>query len=132
MRERSGAASLEEAFLKVLGERPEGARVLMRALLTVFRKEFLENLRDRRTLFSALLFGPLFGPMLFGAMVSRMLKQSVLESDEPLRDHHLRRRARARISCAFSTSQGVQLASQRLVGTGCARCGATRRRGPWC
>lgn len=57
----------------------------MRALLTVFAKEFLDNLRDRRTLFSALLFGPLFGPILFGAMVSRMLNQSLVESDEPLR-----------------------------------------------
>ncbi len=57
----------------------------MRALLTVFGKEFLENLRDRRTLLSALLFGPLFGPLLFGLMVSRMLNQSVAESDEPLR-----------------------------------------------
>jgi len=56
----------------------------MRALFTVFGKEFLENLRDRRTLVSALLFGPLFGPLLFGAMVSRMLDQSVAESDEPL------------------------------------------------
>jgi sodium transport system permease protein len=57
----------------------------MRALLTVFAKEFLENLRDRRTLVSALLFGPLFGPLLFGLMVSRMLNQSVAESDEPLK-----------------------------------------------
>jgi sodium transport system permease protein len=57
----------------------------MRALFTVFRKEFLENLRDRRTLLSALLFGPLFGPLLFGLMVSRMLNQSVVESDEPLK-----------------------------------------------
>jgi sodium transport system permease protein len=57
----------------------------MRAMLTVFAKEFLENLRDRRTLLSALLFGPLFGPLLFGAMVSRMLNQAVIESDEPLR-----------------------------------------------
>jgi sodium transport system permease protein len=56
----------------------------MGALFTVFAKEFRENLRDRRTLISALLFGPLFGPILFGAMVSRMLNQSVLESDEPL------------------------------------------------
>jgi sodium transport system permease protein len=56
----------------------------MHALLTVFAKEFLENLRDRRTLLSALLFGPLFGPLLFGVMVSRMLNQSVVESDEPL------------------------------------------------
>ena len=57
----------------------------MQALLTVFGKEFRENLRDRRTLFSALLFGPLFGPLLFGFMVSRMLNQSVVQSDEPLR-----------------------------------------------
>ncbi len=56
----------------------------MHALFTVFGKEFLENLRDRRTLLSALLFGPLFGPLLFGLMVSRMLDQSVAESDEPL------------------------------------------------
>jgi sodium transport system permease protein len=54
-------------------------------LFTVFGKEFLENLRDRRTLLSALLFGPLFGPLLFGLMVSRMLDQSVAESDEPLK-----------------------------------------------
>lgn len=57
----------------------------MRTLLTVFIKEFLENLRDRRTLLSALLFGPLFGPLLFGLMVSRMLEQSVVESDVPLK-----------------------------------------------
>src|SRR3979411_3541892 len=57
----------------------------MPALFTVFGKEYVENLRDRRTLLSALLFGPLFGPLLFGVMVSRMLNQSVAESDEPLR-----------------------------------------------
>jgi len=57
---------------------------MRRALATVFAKEFRENLRDRRTLVSALLFGPLFGPLLFGAMVSHMLNQSVIEADEPL------------------------------------------------
>src|SRR3984957_8084155 len=57
----------------------------MRAFFIVFGKEFLENLRDRRTLLSALLFGPLFGPLLFGLMVSRMLNQTAVESDEPLR-----------------------------------------------
>jgi sodium transport system permease protein len=56
----------------------------MRALLTVFGKEFVENLRDRRTLWSALLFGPLFGPILFGVMVSRTLHNVVTEPDEPL------------------------------------------------
>src|SRR6516164_9194746 len=57
----------------------------MRSLFVVFAKEFTENLRDRRTLLSALLFGPLFGPLLFGLMVSRMLEQSVVESDVPLK-----------------------------------------------
>ncbi|HEX4243019.1 MAG TPA: ABC transporter permease [Steroidobacteraceae bacterium] len=56
----------------------------MRGLLIVFAKEFRENLRDRRTILSALLFGPLFGPLLFGLMVSRTLNQSVTESEEPL------------------------------------------------
>ena len=37
----------------------------MRAILTVFAKEFRENLRERRTLLSALVFGPLLGPLLF-------------------------------------------------------------------
>src|SRR3984885_13984616 len=57
----------------------------MPTLLTVFAKEFLENLRDRHTLVSALLLGPLFGPLLCGLMVSQMLKQSVVESDVPLK-----------------------------------------------
>ena len=47
----------------------------MRALWTVFRKELLENARDRRTLFSALVFGPLLGPLLFGVMVSRIVAE---------------------------------------------------------
>jgi len=57
----------------------------MRTLLLVFAKEFLENLRDRRTLLSALLFGPLFGPIMFGLIVSRTLDQAVLESNVPLK-----------------------------------------------
>jgi sodium transport system permease protein len=57
----------------------------VRALFIVFAKEFLENLRDRRTLLSALLFGPLFGPLMFGLIISRTLEQSVLESDIPLK-----------------------------------------------
>jgi sodium transport system permease protein len=89
----------------------------MRALLTVFAKEFLENLRDRRTLLSALLFGPLFGPILFGAMVSRMLNQSVAESDEPLHmtisgsDH-------APGLVRYLESQGVQLKFASLSESG--------------
>jgi sodium transport system permease protein len=80
----------------------------MRALLIVFAKEFVENLRDRRTLISALLFGPLFGPILFGAMVSRMLNQSMVEADEPL---HLTVSGAARAPglIRYLESQGVKL-----------------------
>ena len=88
----------------------------MHALFTVFGKEFLENLRDRRTLLSALLFGPLFGPLLFGLMVSRMLNQSVVESDEPLR-LILSGGERAPGLTRYLESQGVKLTVENLSET---------------
>ena len=125
---QSGTARWRRRFSGA--RRGRGGR-LMRALLTVFAKEFLENLRDRRTLISALLFGPLFGPILFGAMVSRMLNQSVLESDEPLHAHDLGRRARARASCAISNRRACGSRSPPVGGaTRAPPCSAARRR--WC
>jgi len=56
----------------------------MRTLSVVFFKEILENFRDRRTLLSALLFAPLFGPAMFAGMISLILNKSVKESDEQL------------------------------------------------
>jgi len=56
----------------------------MWAILSVFRKEFRENLRDRRTLISALIFGPLFGPLLFGATLSLSIERSTSEADKPV------------------------------------------------
>ncbi|MGH8495982.1 MAG: ABC transporter permease [Gammaproteobacteria bacterium] len=57
---------------------------MRKPLLAVFRKEIIDNLRDRRTLYSALLFGPLFGPLLFAGLVSFMLAERVAEFDEKL------------------------------------------------
>lgn len=56
----------------------------MWAMLSVFRKEFRENLRDRRTLISALIFGPLFGPLLFGAALSLSIERGTSEADKPV------------------------------------------------
>jgi sodium transport system permease protein len=56
----------------------------MWAILSVFRKEFRENLRDRRTLISGLIFGPLFGPMLFGAALSLSIERGTSEADKPV------------------------------------------------
>jgi sodium transport system permease protein len=85
----------------------------MRALLIVFGKEFLENLRDRRTLVSAMLFGPLFGPLLFGFMVSRMLDQSVSVTDEPLK-LTISGSERAPGLTRYLEAQGVKLTKARL------------------
>ena len=54
----------------------------MWAILSVFRKEFRENLRDRRTLISALIFGPLFGPLLFGAGLSLSIERGSSAADK--------------------------------------------------
>jgi sodium transport system permease protein len=51
----------------------------------VFRKEVTENLRDRRTIFSAFLFVPLMGPLLFAGMTAFMVDRVVGEADERLR-----------------------------------------------
>ena len=56
----------------------------MWAILSVFRKEFRENLRDRRTLISALIFGPLFGPLLFGATLSLSIERGTSAADKPV------------------------------------------------
>ncbi len=56
----------------------------MNALGTVFLKEVRDNLRDRRTLFSALLMGPLFGPILFAFVINLSIKQSLGDASEPL------------------------------------------------
>lgn len=56
----------------------------MHAILTVFRKELRESLRDRRTLFSALIFGPLFGPLLFAAALNLMIERGTREDTRPI------------------------------------------------
>ena len=54
----------------------------MRALVIVWLKEMRENLRDRRTLLSALVIGPLFGPVMFALMIGLLLEKTVSEADE--------------------------------------------------
>ncbi len=55
----------------------------MHAIWTVFRKEFLENLRDRRTIFAALLFGPVFGPLLMALSLQLMADRGEARMDTP-------------------------------------------------
>ena len=56
----------------------------MRAIWTVFRKEFLENLRDRRTLTTALLLGPVFGPLMLSGLLQFVAQREQERLDKPL------------------------------------------------
>lgn len=56
----------------------------MQTLLAVFRKEVVDNFRDRRTLASALLMGPLLGPMLFAFIINLSIERSLSDVDKPM------------------------------------------------
>ncbi|HWK52436.1 MAG TPA: ABC transporter permease [Steroidobacter sp.] len=56
----------------------------MGALWTVFRKEVLENLRDRRVILSAFFFGVLLAPVIFGLTTTMVSKRAVANQDKPL------------------------------------------------
>jgi len=56
----------------------------MRTLLSVFRKEVIDNFRDRRTLASALIMGPLFGPLLFAFVINLSIERSLDDMDRTM------------------------------------------------
>ena len=56
----------------------------MKTVRTVFFKEVMDNFRDRRTLLTALLMGPLFGPILFAFVINLAVEQSLSNDDEAL------------------------------------------------
>jgi ABC-type Na+ efflux pump, permease component len=58
---------------------------MTRAVRIVFVKEMLENLRDRRVILSAFLFGVLLAPVIFGLTTSLASKRVVESQDKPLR-----------------------------------------------
>lgn len=57
----------------------------MSAVWTVFRKEVLENLRDRRVILSAFFFGVLLAPVIFGLTTTMVSKRAVANQDKPLK-----------------------------------------------
>ena len=57
---------------------------MMSAILTVCRKEILENSRDRRTLLTAILLGPLLGPILFVVVINFTISQATSSAARPI------------------------------------------------
>ena len=56
-----------------------------RAFVTVFLKEVRENLRDRRTLTTAFLTGPLMTPFLFLMLISFTVNRQLEKAEQPLK-----------------------------------------------
>ena len=56
----------------------------MTGLGVVFRKEFVDSLRERRSVVSALVFGPLLGPVLFVLLTSYAVNLQIDESEHPI------------------------------------------------
>ena len=55
------------------------------AMLVVFLKEVRDSLRDRRTVISALLTGPLLTPLLFGMLLTTTINQQLDKAEQPLK-----------------------------------------------
>ena len=53
-------------------------------IFTVCRKEVVENSRDRRTILSTLLLGPLLVPALWAFMINVMVSQTLSDADEAI------------------------------------------------
>lgn len=57
----------------------------MRAIFVVWRKEVIENLRDRRVVFSSLFFGVLLAPIIFAFSTNLLSQRAVREQEQPLK-----------------------------------------------
>ncbi|HET7163032.1 MAG TPA: ABC transporter permease [Rhodanobacteraceae bacterium] len=57
----------------------------MNATLTVWLKEVRENLRDKRTVFSALIYGPLIGPVMFVVLMNVLVGHEMKKAEGPLK-----------------------------------------------
>ena len=57
---------------------------MMGTIFTVFIKEIIDNIRDRRTLASALIMGPIFGPVLFSFVINLSVERSLESAEKTL------------------------------------------------
>jgi sodium transport system permease protein len=82
--------------------------VNLRGIWAVFRKEFRENLRDRRTLLSALVFGPVMGPVLVAVIMQFGITRTKTQLDENL-SVAVSHSERAPNLLAYLTARGIEI-----------------------
>jgi sodium transport system permease protein len=87
---------------------------MTRSTSIVFGKEVLENIRDRRVIFSAFFFGVLLAPVIFGLSTTMTSKRIVQTQDEPLK-LSVAGGSRAPNLLAFLTENGVQTTPVELT-----------------
>ena len=56
----------------------------MMTIIAVFLKEVLDNVRDRRTLSTSLIMGPIFGPILFSVVINLSIERSLDDAQKTL------------------------------------------------
>jgi len=56
----------------------------MRTIIAVFLKEIIDNIRDRRTVASALLMGPIFGPVMFAFVINLSIDRALDDAESPM------------------------------------------------
>ena len=56
----------------------------MNPIAVVCRKEIRDNVRDRRTIFSTLAFGPIFAPLMFVVMIQIVVNQTISSVEQRL------------------------------------------------
>jgi len=56
----------------------------MNSSMVIFLKEVRENLRDRRTVINALLFGPLIGPLIFVMILNVVISRQLSQAEGPI------------------------------------------------
>jgi sodium transport system permease protein len=98
----------------------------MRGIWAVFRKEFRENLRDRRTLLSALVFGPVLGPVLVAAVMQFSISQGETKLDENL-TVAVSHAERAPNLLAYLTARGIDIVKVDLDEAAARRAVFTQR-----
>ena len=87
---------------------------MMRAILTVCRKEILDNSRDKRTFFTAILLGPLLGPIILVSSFNLAISQVVSSVEERVTVPIIGAEYAPNL-VAFLASQGIRTADDHAL-----------------
>jgi len=83
-------------------------------IFAVCRKEIIDNVRDRRTMFSTLAFGPLFAPLMFVVMIQIVVDQAISSGEERLNLPIIGIEAAPNLE-AFLTARGIDADTEHAL-----------------